>query len=159
MRKAWFEDFVTGDVHVFGSYTMAAEEILSFARQYDPQPFHIDEDAAARSVFGGIIASGWHTASACMRMIVDHFLGAGSGSLGSPGMDEIRWTRPVRPGDTLTVRAEVLEVKPSRSKPDRGAVQVRYVVLNQKGDGVMTMVGTGLFVRRSPSSSSAASGP
>lgn len=152
MGNAFLEDFSAGDVHAFGAYVMTAEEIVSFARQYDPQPFHIDAAAAAQSVFGGLVASGWHTASACMRMIVDQFLGPDSGSLGSPGVEALQWTRPVRAGDTLSLRAEVLEVKPSRSRPDRGAVRVRYVTLNQHGETVMTMEGAGFFARRSPQS-------
>lgn len=147
----FFEDFRPGDVTDTGSLTVTREEIVAFARQFDPQPFHVDEDAARRSPFGGLIASGWHTASLCMRLIVD-LLGPGSGSLGSPGVDELRWLKPVRPGDELSVRVEVLEAIPSRSKPDRGLVKLRYTTRNQNGEEVMTMVALGLVLRRpSPS--------
>ena len=117
MNGHFFEDFRVGDADEFGEQHVTQEAIIAFAKQFDPQPFHIDEAAAQRSVFGGIIASGWHTASLCMRMAVDRFLGPTSGSLGSPGIDELRWHKPVRPGDTLHLRIEVLEVTPSRSKP------------------------------------------
>lgn len=150
MSGHFFEDFRVGDVDEFGEHVMTQEAIVAFAKQFDPQPFHIDEEAARRSTFGGIIASGWHTASVCMRMAVDRFLGPSSGSLGSPGIDELRWLKPVRPGDTLRLRIEVAEVTPSRSKPDRGAVRLRYQVLNQGGDVVMSMNGIGLFARRTP---------
>ncbi len=148
MANTFLEDFQVGDVREFGGRTVTREEIVEFARQFDPQPFHVDEEAARRSPFGGIIASGWHTAGLAMRMIVDEFLGPESGSLGSPGADELRWVKPVRPGDTLRMRVEVLEVAPSRSKPDRGVVRFGYRVLNQTGEPVMTMVGIGFFARR-----------
>lgn len=150
MSGHFFEDFRVGDVDEFGEQPVTQEAIIAFARQFDPQPFHIDEAAAQRSVFGGLIASGWHTASLCMRMAVDRFLGPTSGSLGSPGIDELRWHKPVRPGDTLHLRLEVLEVTPSRSKPDRGSVRFGYQVLNQHNEVVMTMKGIGLFSRRTP---------
>lgn len=143
----FFEDFRPGDVTDTGSVTVTREEIVAFARQFDPQPFHVDEDAARRSPFGGLIASGWHTASLCMRLIVA-LLGPDSGSLGSPGVDELRWLKPVRPGDELSVSAEVLEAIPSRSKPDRGLVKFRYTMRNQNGEEVMTMIALGLVLRR-----------
>ena len=136
-----------GDIHDYGSHTFTAEEIKTFAGAFDPQPFHIDEEAARRSPFGGLIASGWHTASLCMRLVVA-LLGPDSGSLGSPGVDELRWLKPVRPGDELSVRAEVLEANPSRSKPDRGLVKFRYTMRNQNGEEVMTMIALGLVLRR-----------
>jgi acyl dehydratase len=148
MGPAYLEDFVVGSVDEFGAETITKEEIVAFARSFDPQPFHIDEEAAKRSHFGGLIASGWHTTALVMRMMVARFLGRESGSLGSPGMDEIRWLLPVRPGDTLHVRVEVLEVKPSRSKPDRGVVRSGYRVTNQHGQVVMTMIGLGMFLKR-----------
>ena len=147
----FFEDFHPGDVTETGSVTVTREEILAFARQFDPQPFHIDEEAARQSPYGGLIASGWHTASLCMRLIVA-LLGPGSGSLGSPGVDELRWLKPVRPGDELKVRVEVLETVPSRSKPDRGLVKLRYTMRNQKGEDVMTMVALGMVLRRQEAS-------
>ena len=143
----FFEDFRPGDVTDTGSLTVTKEAIVAFAQQFDPQPFHVDEEAARRSPFGGLIASGWHTASLCMRLIVA-LLGPGSGSLGSPGVDELRWLRPVRPGDELTVQVEVLETVPSRSKPDRGLVRLRYTMRNQDGEDVMTMIALGLVLRR-----------
>ena len=152
----YFEDFHTGDVGETPPRQISREEIVEFARQFDPQPFHLDEEAARRSPYGGLIASGWHTAALCMRMVVDHAFGSASGSigdgitgsLGSPGVDELRWLRPVRPADTLTVRIEVLEARPSQSKPDRGLIKLRYAMRNQSGQEVMTMIGLGLMLRR-----------
>ena len=143
----FFEDFHPGDIRETGSVVVTKEEIVAFARQFDPQPFHIDEEAARRSPYGGLIASGWHSAALCMRMIVS-MLGPDSGSLGSPGVDELRWLKPVRPGDELSVRVEVLEAIPSRSKPDRGLVKLRYTTRNQNGEDVMTMIALGLVLRR-----------
>jgi acyl dehydratase len=145
----YFEDFQPGEVIETGSYTVPREEIIAFAQQFDPQPFHIDEEAARRSIFGGIIASGWHTASITHRLVVEGLLRT-SASMGSPGLDELRWLLPVRPGDALSVRIEVLSTTPSRSKPDRGAIKFRFEVRNQKGEVVMTEVATALFVRRQP---------
>jgi acyl dehydratase len=148
---SYLEDFQVGDIRETGSWTVTREEILAFARQFDPQPFHIDEAAAARTSFGGLIASGWHTASICMRLVVDTALvdeSGETGSLGSPGVDELRWVKPVRPGDTLTVRIEVVESVPSRSKPDRGLVRLRYTVFNQHRENVMTVVAMGLMRKR-----------
>ncbi len=143
----FFQDFRPGDETGTRSLTVTKEEILSFARQFDPQPFHVDEEAARQSPYGGLIASGWHTAALCMRLIVE-LLGTGSGSLGSPGVDELRWLKPVRPGDELSVRVEVLEAIPSRSKPDRGLVKLRYTMRNQNAEDVMTMIALGLVLRR-----------
>lgn len=140
----FFEDFQVGTVREAGHYTLSKEEILDFARQFDPQPFHADEEAARRSQFGGLIASGWHTMALCHKILVTELLGPDSGSLGSPGVDEIRWLKPVRPGDTLSVRTEVVEVTPSRSKPG-GLVKLRYQVRNQNGETVMTVIGSGFF--------------
>ncbi len=145
----YFEDFAVGDTRELGGRTVSEAEIVAFGRQFDPQPFHIDPEAASRSPFGGLIASGWHTAALAMRMVVDELLPPGSGSLGSPGVDELRWHHPVRPGDTLRVRTEVVETVPSRSKPDRGLVKLRYRVLNQRDEEVMSLIGMGLFRRRS----------
>jgi acyl dehydratase len=143
----YFEDFQVGQVHELGSYEVTREELLAFARQYDPQPFHLDEEAARGSIFGGIIASGWQTAAICHRLLVKAVLD-GSSSMGSPGVDELRWLRPVRPGDTLSARIEVLEVTPSRSKPDRGSIRTRMEVRNQQGEVVMTESAAVLFRRR-----------
>ena len=127
----WFEDVTTGDIAEFGEHLMTEADVIAFATAYDPQPFHIDAEAAQDSIFGGLIASGWHTGSVVMRMMVDHYLTPES-SLGSPGVDEIRWIVPVRPGDHLRVRITVLSTVPSRSKPDRGIVHSLTEVLNQK---------------------------
>lgn len=143
----YFEDFPIGEVMERGPYVVTREEILAFARQFDPQPFHIDEDAARQSIYGGIIASGWHTAAICHKLLVEGLLGQ-SASMGSPGLDELRWKKPVRPGDALTVRIETLEARPSTSKPDRGALKFRFEVLNQHGEVVMTELATALFARR-----------
>jgi acyl dehydratase len=125
-------------VREFGSEPVEEAEIIEFGKRFDPQEFHTDPEAAARGPFGGLIASGWHTAALMMRMFADNYLSKAS-SLGSPGIDELRWLRPVRPGDTLRVRASVTEAKRSRSKPDRGVVHTVTEVLNQNGEVVMTV--------------------
>jgi acyl dehydratase len=143
----WFEDFKPGDVFEFGDYLMAEAEVLEFAGKYDPQPFHVDAEAAKDTIFGGLIASGWHTCSAVMRMMVDEFVPANA-SMGSPGIDELRWIKPVRPGDRLRVRITVVESVPSRSKPDRGVVKSFSETLNQHGEVVMTSKGMVMYRRR-----------
>jgi acyl dehydratase len=130
-----------------GSHRITAESIVAFARDYDPQPFHVDAEQGARSVFGGLIASGWQTASIYMRLLVDGVI-SDTVSMGSPGVEDLRWLLPVRPGDTLHARLTVLETRASRSKPDRGAVTQLGEVLNQRGEIVMTMRGVGIFGRR-----------
>jgi acyl dehydratase len=148
MATYYLDDFKPGDALEFpGSHTFTRDEIVAFARQYDPQPFHLDEEAAKRSIYGGLIASGWQTVGVTFRLAVEGLIGR-TASMGSPGVDEIRWLRPVRPGDTVRVRAEVLEVRPSQSRPDRGIIRVRYETTNQRGETVLTMVGMGLFARR-----------
>lgn len=143
----YFEDFTPGRVFELGSVDVTEDEIVEFATRYDPQPFHVDPAAAAETMFGGLIASGWHTCSMCMRLLVDGLL-SDSTSLGSPGMDQIRWTAPVRPGDRLTARSVVEEVRPSVSKPDRGTVTLMTQMTNQDGMVVMTMRGLGMYARR-----------
>jgi acyl dehydratase len=143
----YFEDFIPGSVIPLGQRTVTEEEIIHFAQQFDPQSFHVDKDAAKASIFGGVIASGWHTCSMIMRMVVDGFI-ADSSSMGSPGVDEVRWILPVRPGDTLTVSAETVSVKPSTSKPDRGVVNTVWKAVNQDGQLVCTIKGMGMFGRR-----------
>jgi len=143
----YFEDFQVGQVHELGTYVVSREEILAFARQYDPQPFHLDEEAGRQSIYGSIIASGWHTAAICHRLLVESLL-QDSSSMGSPGLDELRWLLPVKPGDTLSVRIEVLATTPSRSKADRGSLKTRMEVRNQRGEVVMTESATVLFRRR-----------
>ena len=143
----YFEDFPPGDVRESPARTVTREEMLAFARAFDPQPFHTDEDAASATIYGGLIASGWHTVAICMRLMWDAFL-ADAASLGSPGVDEVRWLKPVRPGDTLRARFTVVEAVPSRSKPDRGVVRSFLEVVNQHGEVVMSLRGLGLFARR-----------
>ena len=144
-----FEDFVPGEVSEFGPIAIDEADVVAFARRYDPQPVHIDADAAARGPFGGLIASGWHTASLVMRILVEHYLARGA-ALASPGVDELRWLQPVRPGDMLRVRVTVLEARRSRSKPDRGLVRTRIEALNQDSAVVMTMIAMNLFLCRVP---------
>ncbi len=146
MTIKYWEDFAVGEIQEFGHYEVTAAEIKAFAAQYDPQPFHLDEAAGAESAMGVFCASGWHTAAISMRMILDARDGACS--LGSPGVDEIRWLRPVVPGDILSMRRTVLDVRPSFSKPDRGSARFHNEVLNQRGEIVMTYVATGFFSRR-----------
>jgi acyl dehydratase len=143
----YFEDFEVGKVIEIGSRTVTEEEIIAFASQFDPQPFHVDPAAAKQSIYGGIIASGWHTCSLMMRMMVDGFL-KDAASLGSPGVDEIRWLKPVRAGDTLTVVTTATEVRPSTSKPDRGVVHTLWQANNQHGELVTTVKGMGMYLRR-----------
>lgn len=142
-----FEDFPVGKVRETGTWTVSKDEIMAFGRQFDPQPFHVDEAAAARSPYGGLIASGWHTCSLAMRLYCDAVL-RHAASRGSPGVENVRWLLPVRPGDTLRVRVEVLESRPSGSKPEMGLVRSRWQVLNQRDEPVMTMEGWGMFRRR-----------
>lgn len=147
MIKYYFEDFTPGRTWELDGPTLTAEEIVAFAARFDPQYFHVDQTAARDSPFGGLIASGWHTVAVSMRLICEAYL-LEAASLGSPGVNEVRWTKPVRPGDTLKLRMTVLESKPSGSKPDRGAVLHRWEVFNQRSELVMRMEGYGLFARR-----------
>jgi len=134
----WFEDYRPGLVLQFGQLPVDGNEIIEFARRYDPQPFHVDPEAAARSAYGGLIASGWHTGSLMMRLLVEHYLSP-LASLGSPGLDELRWLAPVRPGDTLSVRVTIVEARRSQSKPDRGLLRSQIEVLNQRAQVVMSV--------------------
>jgi len=143
----YFEDFEVDKVYEMGSRSVSEEEIIAFAKEYDPQRFHIDRDAAANSLYGGIIASGWQTCGIIMRLMVDGMLGDSS-SMGSPGVDEVRWLKPVRGGDTLTVLSRVLELRPSVSKPDRGIVVTQWEARNQRDELVVTIKGMGMFGRR-----------
>ncbi|HMN80346.1 MAG TPA: MaoC family dehydratase [Burkholderiaceae bacterium] len=159
LRERYFEDYSVGEVLEFGDEPVTEADIIEFARRYDPQPFHIDPEAAARSPFGGLIASGWMTAGMMMRLLVDHFISPLS-SLGSPGIDELRWTRPVRPGDRIKVRVTVLQVRRSASKPGRGLMQLQQEVVNQRGEIVMTVRGWGLYKARGmPAGEQAAASP
>lgn len=141
----YFEDYVPGAVHEIGVIEVNETEMIAFARRFDPQGFHTDPVAAEQSVFGGLIASGWYTASLTMRVLVDHYI-SHVASLGSPGVDELRWLKPVRGGDTLSVRVTLLEAERSRSKPEQGFIRALSEVLNQHNEVVMTMKSVG-FVR------------
>ena len=143
----YWEDIKEGEVVELGSRIMEKDRMIAFAREFDPQPFHTDEKAAEASIWGGLIASGWLTGSVLMRIFYDGYLKDTAG-LGSPGIDELRWLKPVRPGDTLTVRLTVLETVASRSKPDRGIVRSLMEVLNQHGEIVMTTKGVNFVTRR-----------
>lgn len=145
----YFEDLAVGQVRKFGHYDVTREEVIDFARKYDPQPFHLDDEAAAQTHFGRIAASGWHSCSMMMAMLVAHFQSVDHQGLGSPGMDEIRWLTPVYPGDTLRLETTVVELTPSRSKPDRGSVITRIEMFNQDDVCVMRMVSR-TMVRRRP---------
>jgi acyl dehydratase len=147
MAVIHLDDLAPGQIHHLGRRRLERDEIVAFARSWDPQPFHLDEQAAAASIYGGLIASGWHTVCVFMRLFADGLLNRAA-ALGSPGVDELRWLRPVRPGDTLEARLEILEVRPSRSKPDRGIARARSVVVNQAGEEVLTFVATLMFRRR-----------
>jgi acyl dehydratase len=147
LKERWFDDFAVGERFEFGAYTVSADEIVDFARKYDPQPFHLDPEAGARSHFGGLVASGWMTSAVLMRLLCDHFIPPAS-SMGSPGVDELRWLRPVRPGDALHARSEIVECRPSQSKPDRGVLRARHELVNQHGEVVLSMVGMGMYRRR-----------
>ena len=143
----YFEDFRVGDVTELGPVTVTEDEIVEFASRYDPQPFHVDAEAARQTMYGGLIASGWHTTSLMMRQLVDHYVSPES-SLGAAGVDEIRWPRPVRPGDTLRGRSTILEMRDSFKDPRRGTVYSLNEVLNQEGVVVMTMKARGFFAKR-----------
>lgn len=137
-QERYFEDFAAGERFRCRGVTLTEAEVVNFALAYDPQPFHIDKEAAADSPFGGLIASGLQTFALGWRMFLQEGLLAAC-SMGSPGIDELRWTAPVRPGDTLYIEAEVLETKPSSSRPDRGTLRMGYRILNQRGETVLTM--------------------
>jgi acyl dehydratase len=147
-NKLWLEDLAVGQEYFSGAHTLTADEIKTFAAMYDPQPFHLNEEAARGTMFGGLAASGWHTAAITMRLSVQSFPLA-SGIIGSGG--ELRWPWPVRPGDTLQVKSEILEIIASRSKPDRGMVRVKLTTTNQNGD-IVQMFSPRLVVFRRPSS-------
>ena len=147
MSGRYFEDYPPGAVFTAGTLTVSADEIIEFARKYDPQPMHTDPAAAARGPFGGLIASGWHTGAMMMRLFADNFLSP-EASVASPGIDELRWLKPVRPGDALSLRMTVLEARPSRSRPGEGVVRSHVEVLNQHGEVVMSLKPISLIRRR-----------
>ncbi|MEO0411162.1 MAG: MaoC family dehydratase [Pseudomonadota bacterium] len=144
----FFEDIAVGHKARFGRYAVTREEVLDFASKYDPQPFHLDDEAAAKTFFGKVSASGWHTCAMTMRMMVEQMQDKKIQTTGSPGVDKIRWRTPVYPGDVLSVRSEVLGKKDLPSKPDMGIITAAYEVLNQDGVVVMTFEGAGLYHRR-----------
>jgi acyl dehydratase len=146
-RERWFEDYLPGAVHEFGSIAVEEAEVVAFARRFDPQLFHTDPETARAGEHGGLIASGWHTAALMMRLYADHYL-PGDSTLVSPGVDELRWVQPVRPGDSLSIRVTVLDVRVSRTRPDRGIVRSGVEVLNQDGVVVMTVKAANFFLRR-----------
>jgi acyl dehydratase len=142
-----FDDFTVGDMIPHPTWRVTADDIIAFAREYDPQPFHLDPDAPETAMTGGLIASGWHVAAIFMRTLCDAFL-LDSTSMGSPGVESLKWLKPVRPGDALTARSIVVELKPSRSRGDRGMVKFRHEMANQRGETVMTLDNPILFGRR-----------
>lgn len=145
--KYYFEDMAVGATVDLGKKKVSEEDIVRFGSEFDPQPFHIDPEAARKSIFGGIVASGWHTCSITMRLLVDGLL-SHSSSLGSPGIEQIRWVKPVRPGDTLHAVLTVQEVRMSQSKPDRCTARMHIDVTNQAGELVMWMESFGMFAKR-----------
>ena len=144
----YFEDLDVGTERVFGTYHVTREEVLEFAQKYDPQPFHLSDEAAAKTHFKRLAASGWHTAAMTMRVTVDCLTKDRQASLGSPGIDELRWLKPVYPGDTLTVKAKIIDKTPSRSKPEIGSMRSETIVTNQHDDVVMTLTTIVLMMRR-----------
>jgi acyl dehydratase len=147
MNERYLEDFSVGQKFGSGRLRVDADRIKSFASEFDPQPFHLDEDAARRSIFQGLAASGWHTAALSMRLLVDGDLKPAGGIVGA-GFDEFRWPRPVRPGDELRVESEILAVRPSQSRPAQGMIKVRTTTLNQDGEAVQVFVGNLVVPRR-----------
>ncbi|MYW70435.1 acyl dehydratase [Streptomyces sp. SID8379] len=147
VEKRYFEDYVPGTSYTYGSIAVTEEDILRFAAEFDPQSIHADPAAAATGPFGGLIASGWHTASVMMRLYADHYVSKVA-SLASPGIDELRWPRPVRPGDSLSLLATVRSARLSRSKPDRGLVHTDVRVLNQHDETVLTLTAMNLLLHR-----------
>ncbi len=147
--KYYWEDFSPGRVFETAKRTLSEEDIVRFAREYDPQTYHTDADAARHSPFGGLIASGWQTAAVGMRLMCDGYL-LETSCVGSPGMDELRWTKPVRPGDTLRMRSTVIDATPSRKQPNRGTVQFHWEIFNQNDELVLSIRGRQLFLRRTP---------
>ena len=143
----YWEDFPVGDTTEMGSHTFTEADIIAFARQFDPQPFHLDEEAANASMFGGLIASGWHTGAMFIRMVVEHMTPVHATS-GAMGFDDLKWIRPVRPGDVLSVESEIREKIESRSRPDRGTVKIESRIVTQRGEVVMSLVSLVIYLRR-----------
>jgi len=144
----YFEDIEPGTKSAFGSYNVTREEVIDFASRYDPQPFHLSDEAAAQTHFGRLSASGWHTCAMMMAMLVKNFTANEQAGLGSPGQEELRWLMPVYPGDTLSVEVEILDKRASQSRPEMGSYRSKITVLNQHGEPVMTTVAIGLIRTR-----------
>ena len=151
MIELYLEDLHAGDRFESAAFDVTESDIVEFANDFDPQPFHLDLDAAKRSVFRGLVASGWHTAAISMKLFVTGGLNLAGGSVGL-GVDELRWPRPVRPGDTLKLQTEIIEVRASRSKPDRGIIRIRNVTTNQNGEVVQSFLASVLVRSRTPAS-------
>jgi len=147
--RLYWEDFFVGEVRDLGQITPTREDIIAFASQFDPQPFHLDEEGGKASIFGGLCASGWHTCAMAMRLMVTNFLHE-TASLGSPGLEHIKWTKPVYPNDTLRLQTTVLETKPMGRRPDVGMTRNLWELFNQHGEKVLQMEGWGMFRRRHP---------
>jgi len=147
MSERYLEDFAVGQTYGSGRINVEKERIKTFAAEFDPQPFHMDEEAARCSIFGGLAASGWHTAALTMRLLVESELRPAGGIVGA-GFDEFRWPLPVRPGDELHLESEVLEVRPSKSRPNQGLIKVRTTTKNQNGQAVQVSVGSLVVLRR-----------
>lgn len=150
---AYFEDLEVGQKSSFGHYEVTREEVLDFAQKYDPQPFHLSDEAAAKTHFGRLAASGWHTAAMQMNMLVKEWSQHSVASLGSPGLDELKWMKPVYPGDTLRVESELLEKRRSSSRPEMGLTKTQSTVFNQHNEPVMSMIANGMVRVRNPESS------
>lgn len=148
MPTKYFEDLTVGETSTFGSREVTREEVIEFATKYDPQPFHIDEEAAKNSVFGALCASGWHTCAMMMSMLVENMSETKLASMGSPGLDKLQWLKPVFPGDTLSLRSTVTEKRESKSRPNIGLVKMQQQVLNQKGEIVADLISNAMIVRK-----------
>jgi len=147
MPKYYWEDFKPGAVAIYGPRLVTREEIVAFAAEFDPQPMHLDEAAASATLLGGLAASGWHVSSLIMRMMADGFI-VDSSSMGGPGVEEMRWLAPLRPGTQIRLRATVLESRPSKSRPEMGLAKFRYEMLDDADNAIATMVATAMFGRR-----------
>jgi len=146
-RDLYLDDLAPGQIYRSGEATVSEADIVDYAKRFDPQPFHLDAAAAKATFFGGLAASGWHTAALTMRLLVDSEMRLAGGIVGA-GMDELRWPKPLRPGDTIRLESEVIEVRPSRSRPSQGLAKVRTTTLNQHGEAVQVLVANLLVVRR-----------
>ena len=150
MAMIYFEDLEVGSTSKFGRYDVTREEVMEFAQKYDPQPFHLDEEAAAKTHFGRLSASGWHTCAMTMAMLVENMKTSRQAGLGSPGMDNLRWVKPVYPGDTLRVETTIIEKRRSKNRPDMGLFKSDLTIFNQDDEPVMTMRSNGLIKVRNP---------